>query len=91
MSRKQHEHNHYEEEVQEIIPANETEEEAMMRMMGLPNGFDSTKGKYVEDDASHMCAAVSKKSKRKYAQIVIRKKNPALLKGPYQGVLPVPQ
>jgi len=45
---------------------------AMMTAMGIPIGFDSTQGKYVDDEAAN-AGAVKVKSKRRARQYMNRR------------------
>jgi len=48
------------------------EEVEMMKMMGIPTGFDTTNGKYVDDETAH-AGAVKVKSTRQARQYMNRK------------------
>jgi len=66
------------EEEEGAVDADE-EQLAMMRAMGIPVGFDSTKGKHVEDARCHT-SAVAKKNKREARQFMNRLKG-GLIRG----------
>jgi U4/U6.U5 tri-snRNP-associated protein 3 len=55
------------------------EQLAMMRAMGIPIGFDSTKGKHVDDERCHV-SGITKKNKREARQFMNRLKG-GLIKG----------
>lgn len=55
------------------------DEEALMRAMGMPVGFDSTKGKHVDDPRCHV-SGVNKRTKREARQFMNRMKG-GLIRG----------
>jgi len=58
--------------LEEELTAEDAEERAMMAMMGIPTGFDSSKGKESEDPNCKV-SAVHKKSKRTARQYMNRR------------------
>ena len=50
----------------------ELSEEDLARVMGF-SGFNSTKGKFVDDEASHMCGIAGLSKKRKARKMVMKR------------------